>query len=129
MKEQHISYKTAQLAKGKGFDWKHADFYIDKDANGDYTDLPYVPQSLLQMWLRDVYEIQMIIKPFYDSLATPKCTFTCDVIEIARTGAVLKSTRCNTYEEALEIGLQNGMKLIEVKETGDTLKAYEDETK
>ena len=75
----------------------------------------------IQKWLRDTYEIQMIIKPFYDSLATPRCSFTCDVIEIARTGHVIKSQRYNTYEEALEEGLQNGMKLIETKKTGNIL--------
>jgi len=127
MKEKLISYQTAQIAKEMGFDWKHADFYIDQATNGDYINLPCVPQSLLQKWLREVYEIQMMINPFYDSLRNPKCSFACDVIEIARTGHVIKSQRHNTYEDALEEGLQNGMKLIEVKETGDIMKAHKNE--
>lgn len=114
MKEKLISYKTAQLAKEMGFDWKHADFYIDQAANGDYINLPCVPQSLLQKWLRDEWDFHMIIKPFYDSLSTPKMSFTCDVIEIARTGHVVKSHRCETYEEALEEALINGLNMISI---------------
>lgn len=115
MKEKLISYKTAQLAKEKGFDWKHADFYIDKDANGDYTDLPCVPQSLLQKYLRDEHGIQMIIKPFWDSLSVPRCTYSCDVMEIEKTGHMVRSHRCDTYEDALEEALVNGLNMIETK--------------
>jgi len=126
-KEQRISFATAKLAKEKKFSWMHADFYIDKRENGDYTDLPCVPQSLLQRWLRDNYSIEMSIRPFYETLPVRKRTYVCDAIEIERTGHVIKSHRCDTYEEALEEGLQNGLKLIEVKETGDILAAHKDE--
>lgn len=67
-------------------------------------------QSDLQTLLRDTYNIQMILKPFYDSLKKEN-TFVCDVIRIS-DGNVIKSPRMNSYEKALEIGLQNGIKLI-----------------
>jgi len=132
MEDQIISFETAKIAKEKGL-------ILENRKNELYTEDGYLhrymahwlcghsefinapTQSILQKWLREEFEIQMMIKPFYDSLATPKCSFVCDVIEISRTGHVIKSPKCATYEEALEIGLQNGMKLIEVKKTGDVL--------
>jgi len=126
-KEQLISFKTAKMAKDNGFNWMHSDFYIDKKANGVFTVLLCVPQGLLQRWLRDNHSIEMSIKPFFETLPVPKRTYVCDAIEIERTGHVIKSHRCDTYEDALEEGLQNGLKLIEVRNTGDILTAHKDE--
>ena len=109
-----ITKDTAKLAKELGFNDAHTDFYIDKKKNGDLTDLPAVPQSLLQKWLREKHNIQMFMKPFYDS-KEKKTTFACDVTKIKQTGNVsinVKSQRCDTYEDALEEGLINGLSLV-----------------
>ncbi len=69
----------------------------------------------LQKWLRETHNIQMIMQPYYDHYGIPKVTFVCDVICIndgLNDGYKHKSKKCNTYEEALEIGLNNGLKLI-----------------
>ena len=52
----------------------------------------------------------MILKPFYDSLEKEN-SFVCDVIRIS-DGRVIRSERLNSYEEVLEIGLQNGLTLV-----------------
>lgn len=111
MRQQLITKETAKLASELGFDEKHADFYIDKKRNGDFTSLPAVPQSMLQRWLREEHNVQMFMKPFYDS-KEKKTTFACDVIAVGHIGRAKKSHRQDTYEDALEEGLVNGLELI-----------------
>ena len=126
MKEQLVNFETAKLAKEKGFQLKRNYFgYIDQfyepktknirhfglHGRTPIKDLIYIPtQSLLQKWLREKHNIQMILKPFYDSLKKEN-SFVCDVIRIS-DGRVIKSPRMLSYEEALEIGLQEALTLI-----------------
>ncbi len=125
-----VKFETAKKAKEVGFDIlcdcgynpnyetliepKSAWHYLCKlDELKSGIQAP--TQSELQRWLRETHNIQMIMQPYYDHYGIPKVTFVCDVICIndgLNDGYKHKSKKCNTYEEALEIGLNNGLKLI-----------------
>ena len=121
MEEKLITYDTAKLAKEHGFDWKHTDFYIDKAKNGDYTDLPCVPQSFLQKWLRDKHNIYVTItQDFY----TTGINFLCQVLIYDPTddyncthklssGLYGDNHEFPTYEDALEFGLKLGFNKLD----------------
>lgn len=126
MKEQLISFETAKLAKEKGFNIPCKYFYKEKYINAiEYEvvhdghleanwneNFKYSPaecsaptQSLLQKWLRDKYEIIICI------------IFELDSYEILidnkhNTGSFQVGDVYKTYEEALEVGLQEALKLI-----------------
>ncbi len=69
------------------------------------------PQAWLQAYLRDNYDIETIQKPFYDSLHSKK-SYVCDAIRM-KDGRVIMSPRMDSFEEALERGLQNGLTLVD----------------
>ena len=118
MRDQLISFETAKLAKSKGFD-EYCDGYITehgeehdygagyKNSYG-YTTQP--TQSLLQRWLREVYNIHFLMKIFYD-VTTEKITYACDPIQVNGIETIRLLPQ-NTYELALEAGLQAALKLI-----------------
>lgn len=134
MEEQKIIYETAKSAKEKGFDTQSNYLYgwvqqdggkpkkielIERDIK-EYTNFKHrknddlcisVPQSQLQTWLRTEYNIHMTLKPFYDT-STNETTFVCDVMKLPSDGKIIKSPRLKSYEEVLELGLQEGLKLI-----------------
>lgn len=146
MKEQLISFETAKLAKEKGFDWGTDCLYTPKkellsgrdyDYNGLYqwNKEPYIyidnigevhnilsapTQSLLQKWLREIYEIYIEIeitdntKYFYFKyiLVTSKDRDYNDLDMIDSAKRHWNNERFKTYEEALEKGLQEALKLI-----------------
>ena len=137
LKEKLISFETAILAKEKGF--KNAcDGFVNKD--NEYIFMPDLlypnnsefshnseedpevvewkelmktlvlapTQSLLQKWLREVHEISIKIDDYYTN---SRVRFDYNVCELG-------SQEDNpvgifeTYEEALEIGLYQALKLI-----------------
>jgi hypothetical protein len=129
MKEVLITFDTAKLAKEKGFDWKTAWRYQgdDHDIVGGALynhncleeqklwniKLYSAPtQSFLQKWLREKYNlhIEIILK---------SSGYKCDGVfmkvknkKIIMIGNPFSLIEFNSYEEALEIGLQEGLKLI-----------------
>lgn len=120
MDDVDISFKTAKLAKEKGCNLEPITFYhtdSTKDCWGRYKDdhwgwqdwmIPCLTQSLLQRWLREVHGIHLIIG--VGKLPESKNTFyTCTLIKYNRMNI---GTIFDTFEEALEIGLQEGLKLI-----------------
>ena len=121
MNDTIIKYNTSILAKEKEFDEpviyrydsNHELIGVKMGMHGNpnyFLDNYSAPtQSLLQKWLREKYDVHMLMKPFFDSIG--KDTFVCDVIRRV-DGRVIKSTRCDTYEEAFEKGLVNGLNLI-----------------
>ena len=120
MKDQLISFRTAKLAKEKGFSFNNSTthFYnIDgKCLSNKYKTSTFnciaSTQSILQKWLREEYNIHFVIKPFYNS-KTDITTYTADPIHIP-TGRTSRSIR-GTYEEALDDGEQRALKLIKIK--------------
>ena len=93
MKEQLITFETAKLAKEKGFEFHHA----------------WITQSLLQKWLREQHNLEVISMHADDFV-----WWKVKVRRLSKVGAELIKTEMefNTYEEALEKGLQEALKLI-----------------
>lgn len=102
MKEQIISLETAELAKEKGF--KHSLLFSD-------SFYPYIiaTQSLLQKWLREKHNYCVLVKIYDDA------KYYYEIVWIEDNEAHSQSDEngyFSTYEEALEEGLQNTLKLI-----------------
>ena len=137
MEEQLISFETAKLTKEKGFDEKVYREYdksgylrcTSKSADvvlGPYdellksTEYPAPTQSLLQRWLREVHNIY--VESYHD------LTSDGTKIQFYTSWGFLQQKDKNgnrnvngwydeyndwkTYEEALEIGLYQALKLI-----------------
>lgn len=103
MEEQLIEFHTALLAKEKGFDWLGKGLYRTTS------------QSLLQRWLREIHNINVYSYPFKDHAS--------DYNEpIVWKNSHTRQQEFNTYEEALEKGLYEALKVI-----GTTTKKGEDE--
>lgn len=133
-----ISFETAKLAKDKGFDleckYRYYKVYAGSTLNkvghnvGDFVlstiskndnslgvaSLAETPtQSLLQKWLRGVHSIHIcvdisLLKEWYVNIYDIKNKPS----EFGQTYEFLNEIRFKTYEEALEIGLQEALKLI-----------------
>jgi len=109
MKEQLIQFETAKLAKEKGFDWEWGILYNRLD-NYLFIDLP--TQSLLQKWLREKHKI-FIELGLVDSLND--YWVRVDVSTLSSLETIWRNDPNNhleTYEQALEAGLIEGLKLI-----------------
>ena len=134
MKEQLISFETAKLAKEKGFNESCVFAYFNledghkfngkldnfdhgqnrqiypkgKNSEYDHTYVTAPTQSLLQKWLREKHNISIKIDDFV----------TNERIRYDYNVCVLGSQEDNpkgvyrTYEEALEEGLLEALKLI-----------------
>lgn len=106
MTDQLISFGTAKLAKEKGFN-------IHICRCGGFPDCVCVDllptQSLLQKWLREEYNTHIIIEPDIDPLDnTIYYRWRVRInMQPAQVGMVAE-----TYEEALEQGLIEALKLI-----------------
>lgn len=124
IKEQIISFDTAKLAKEKNFRVKTKKFY---HLNNKIDGLPFKPfggcvaaptQSLLQRWLRDIHQTDITVitewKPtgrsyrvglsYVGKFAKIDIWFSRDQYEIPIS--------YNSYEEALEVGLIEGLNKI-----------------
>jgi len=136
MQEQLITFETAVLAKEKGFDLEfcnvgwHGDFGDLKGDNypflGTYSfyksiycnnkdehQIQRPTQSLLQKWLREVHNIDVWVNKI-GSTNEKKYYFNVMV-----NNKFVNTTNSNSktflkYEEALEVGLQEALNLIEI---------------
>ena len=94
MTEEFVTLETAKLLKEKGM----------------FTDIEFPTQSVAQKWLRETKNLHIGISYMYenywlyDILTIP----THDLIGLSDRPII----RYNTYEEALEAGLQEALKLI-----------------
>lgn len=123
MEEQLINFETAKLAQQKGFDNESNTYYNEE---GELLNDIYFPslqptklckyydvptQSLLQKWLRDVHNI--IVQADYNNTFNYfEDKIFCPQLYPAPT-EYQKETH-NTYEKALEFGLQEALKLIKL---------------
>ena len=112
MQEQLVSFKTAKLAKEKGYiDMSYPVYSYDGFKILSYTNsmniYPCPTQSLLQKWLREKYCIHIEII-WVDTLSD------IYVYHISTTNNAIRpdSIFYHSYEEALETGLQEALKLI-----------------
>jgi len=132
MKEECISFETAKLAKEKGFDIKCSSHWSTYDNDGllnnflsiedsisrNYNNYKYAyitnkkeelfsapTQTLLQRWLRE--ECQIII-----SIVFELNSYEVFVDDGYNNGSTGFDKTFDTYEEALEFGLVEALKLI-----------------
>lgn len=94
MTEELVTLETAKLLKEKGM----------------FTDIEFPTQSVAQKWLRETKNLHIEISYMYENY------WTYDILTIPRHDLIGLSdrpiVRYNTYEEALEVGLQEALKLI-----------------
>lgn len=133
MKDELITFKTAKLAKEKGFDFSNVEIrdsntlevadnvkarldYFETMKESNLVQLP--TQSLLQRWLREKHEIMVEIQLNEGEVDT---TYKWLLFTRRLTGKGLfwisgdsNEVIFNTYEEALEVGLQESLKLIKI---------------
>ena len=123
MKEQRIEFETAKLAKEKGFTesgdyplWYNSDgtpaniwsdfWNIKKEDYPSSQVILRTTQSLLQKWLREVHNIAVYVS-IHDYYQEYHGKFYFKIYNFSTV-----SPYYDNYEEALEIGLQEALKLI-----------------
>jgi hypothetical protein len=127
MEDQLITSGTAKLAKEKRFDWEVNQNFLEAD-NGEYYpdygdgdsemmilnhnayDKIYSrpTQSLLQRWLREVHAIHFTLHTgCFPESKERFWTISMYIHHWSTVGTVYKS-----YENALEIGLQEALKFL-----------------
>lgn len=131
MKDQLVSFETAKLAKEIGFDEKclyhyrtgksigtkagelfNETFISNACSNSDWKEgaCTAPTQSLLQRWLREEHKIVITISHWIEQPVNGKIYSDCydyNFHQLYHETIIYK-----TYEEALEEGLQEGLKLI-----------------
>ena len=136
MRDQLITFETAELAKKKGFDYKCRGYYYslsetvmsngtltgaqnynnpkkDKFAGSPYYSAP--TQSLLQRWLREVHDLDLYCTPDYlNVVKTREKVYDCVCVkcEAGNINLLFHLNDYTTYEAALERGLIEALKLI-----------------
>jgi len=139
MEEQLISFEVSKLAKEKGFNepcryvldipdnniMDITDMGFGKDKNSDieqYNRVTVPTQSILQKWLRETHNMFVVVTAeFYgDGINHNVQVFTYDPSN--QEDDYYDNSKCtmmygddgqfNTYEQALEFGLEKALKLI-----------------
>ena len=134
MKEELISFETAKLAKERGFEEFVSYCYLENEElygtyslmneddsafidimdgnelenhnSSDFDRYSAPTQSLLQKWLREKHHLIITVAYQYEYDSTPYSYW------IYKKFQSLWVNDLNTYEEALELGLQEALKLI-----------------
>lgn len=108
MEDTRITFETAKLAKEKGFEFRVVWGYILGFKDDSERDKYLPTQSLLSKWLREKHNIDINIITKHKDLGKFYGGF------IDTNNKINKSIGSNykTYEEALEAGLQEALKLI-----------------
>lgn len=135
MREQLVSFETAKLAKEKGFNIKTISFYHNntfikglsnnrENHNDTITPFYSAPtQSLLQKWLREKHNIIIIVDANNSSDTRGDINAGKDYTNFGIK--LIKNTRFINgewnhyqlfleYEDCLEYGLEEALKLIEI---------------
>ena len=124
MEDQLVGFETAKLAKEKGFNIKtlfaynllgvtNNSFKIHRKKDFDEFSNIYCPsptQSLLQKWLREKHHLIIIVAYQYEYDSTPYSYWIYKESQPLPINQWVDDL--STYEEALEIGLQEALKLI-----------------
>lgn len=113
MRETLIQFETAKLAKEKGSPLLAGDIYLSDGTNTDLITIIgkgktfyYAPtQYLLQRWLRE--EKRLVVDISFCSLGYKSSVLHSDGMRVQFTGSIR-----DRYEEALEAGLLEALKLI-----------------
>jgi hypothetical protein len=119
MKETFISLETAKLAKEKGVMFSSGAYYSTKENDmamkynsEDSHHYPCITQSLLQRWLREVHNIHINIRHRPHSQS-----FSFNITgkyQEGNDGELYNAifNKYETYEQVLEVGLLESLKLI-----------------
>jgi len=123
MKEQLITFETAKLAKEMGFQ-SYTSFYYSEGMEikgtkmgmhgnpNAYGGISAPTQSLLQKWLREKHKIVVIPWYYHNEIANGD-VYDYRITDIAGKYEDYEPVNdYKTYEEALEEGLQEALKLI-----------------
>jgi len=104
MKDELITSQTAKLAKEKGFIPNQKETYYNPVSG--FTKYEEVPptRSLIQNWLREVHDILLYVDP--------KSHHYFQYHIITNDDEIISSFRSNNWEETLEEGLIEALKLI-----------------
>jgi hypothetical protein len=119
MEEQLISYDTAKLAKEKGLERSGIAYYSPNGIlwqNGRKHPNQYqaITQSLLQKYLREKHKLRVFVDQSIQGIfrwGIYKWNYDNNIGKWQRIAQPLSY---NTYEEALEVGLKEGLKLIKL---------------
>jgi len=143
MKEQHISYETAKLCKELGVDLPHTHHYVypfrsfkatgelNKNAVPDSYNAnmlqivktrkmqpqiaPAYTQSLLQKWLRETYQIHIMIQPiglnYYSPVIYSMENQEGLCVKILYDG-IVNDILEKLHEDVLEFGLVEALKMV-----------------
>ena len=136
MKDELISFETAKLAKEKGFSWECVNvgtivghiYGSGLDNHNQYRGYVSIPtQSLLQRWLREGKDIDItVITNFKSSSTSIQKSYRVGIVYIEnslvetfflrpKNNSILDKVffdEFKIYEEALESGLKEALKLI-----------------
>ena len=123
MEEEIVSFKTAKLLMEiLDFPWNIPNWYSQKGtlnyshtAGNEFHSFKGIPaptQTCLRRWLREKYDIHIIIEPFGD----PKTLYyEWTVISNLYEEESEDAENFSSYEEALELALQEGLNLVKSK--------------
>lgn len=109
MTEELVTLETAKLLKEKGFQQRK--YLIDVSTlHHCYKYLSVPPQSVVQRWLRETKKLHVEVSYMYGDY------WIYDILTISNHDLVGLSDRplvhYKSYEEALESGMQEALKLI-----------------
>ena len=122
MKEPLIEFKSAKLAKEKGFNWPTDNYYMgsgnafslshsEDHNNPEITKEKYSrpTQSLLQKWIREVHNIEIFTKWFNRDNESGYFTMVFYKLD----GTLFHTTdKLKSFEMSLEIGLMEALNCI-----------------
>lgn len=125
MKDQLISLETAKLAKNAGFDIPTALCYSDFDEyalpfnagnephiNSKHSYYSAISQSIMQRWLREEHKIRVFVTHGISGNFNYEIRIFDKPNDIGHWTRIGHISSFETYEDALEAGLMNGLKLI-----------------
>ena len=109
MTEELVTLETAKLLKEKGF--LQRKYFINVSTlHNCYKYLSVPPQSVVQRWLRETKDLHIEISYMYENY------WIYDILTLPNHDLVGLSDRpiihYKSYEEALEAGIQEALKLI-----------------
>ena len=123
IEESYVSFDTAKMLKEAGFDVPCFNQYTDRGTiwhcdcpenfNKSQCATSCPTQALAARWLREVHHINVYACFDYEKFDERKWFFTREHTMVNDDSAVYCSiTNYNSYEAALEAGLQEAIKLI-----------------
>ena len=85
-------------------------FLTEKDSKYKVYQYSAPTQALLQKWLREIHNIHLMLEPYYNEQQL--LVYGFDLLTERTEEKTIVEKGFKTYEEALEVGLQEGLKLI-----------------